>query len=98
MYTIRRTDEFNAWLLALKDGLTHRRLLTRLRKATQGNLGDVKPVGKGVFEMREHFGLGWRMYYIPRGAVLIVMLGGGSKPTQAADIAKAVKLAATMEK
>ena len=73
MYTIRRTDEFNAWLLALKDGLTHRRLLTRLRKATQGNLGDVKPVGKGVFEMREHFGLGWRMYYIPRGAVLIVM-------------------------
>ena len=98
MYTIRRTDEFNAWLLALKDGLTHRRLLTRLRKATQGNLGDVKPVGKGVFEMREHFGLGWRMYYIQRGAVLIVMLGGGSKSTQAADIAKAVKLAATMEK
>ena len=98
MYTIRRTDEFNAWLLALKDGLTHRRLLTRLRKATQGNLGDVKPVGKGVFEMREHFGLGWRMYYVQRGAVLIVMLGGGNKSTQAADIAKAVKLSATMEK
>ena len=98
MYTIKRTDEFNAWLLGLKDGLTHRRLLTRLRKATQGNLGDVKPVGKGVFEMREHFGLGWRMYYVQRGAVLIVMLGGGSKSTQAADIVKAVKLAATMEK
>lgn len=98
MYTIKRTDEFNAWLLGLKDGLTHRRLLTRLRKATQGNLGDVKPVGKGVFEMREHFGLGWRMYYVQRGAVLIVMLGGGSKSTQTADIAKAVKLAATMEK
>ena len=65
MYTIKRTDEFNAWLLALKDGLTHRRLLARLRKATQGNLGDVKPVGKGVFEMREHFGLGWRMYLYP---------------------------------
>jgi len=78
--------------------LTHRRLLTRLRKATQGNLGDVKPVGKGVFEMREHFGLGWRRYYIQRGAVLIVMIGGGSKSTQSADIAKAVKLAATMEK
>ena len=98
MYTIKRTDEFNAWLLGLKDGLTHRRLLTRLRKATQGNLGDVKPVGKGVFEMREHFGLGWRMYYVQRGAVLIVLLGGGTKSTQAADIAKAVKLAATMEK
>ena len=98
MYTIKRTDEFNAWLLGLKDGLTHRRLLTRLRKATQGNLGDVKSVGKGVFEMREHFGLGWRMYYIQRGVVLIVMVGGGSKSTQTADIAKAVKLAATMEK
>lgn len=98
MYTIKRTDEFNAWLLGLKDGLTHRRLLTRLRKATQGNLGDVKSVGKGVFEMREHFGLGWRMYYIQCGAVLIVMLGGGSKSTQTADIAKAVKIAATMEK
>jgi len=48
--------------------------------------------------MREHFGLGWRRYYIQRGAVLIVMIGGGSKSTQSADIAKAVKLAATMEK
>ena len=69
----------------------------RLRKAMLGNLGDVKPVGKGVFEMREHFGPGWRMYYVQRGAVLIVMLGGGDKSTQAADITKAVKRAATLE-
>lgn len=62
-----------------------------------GHLGDVKPVGDGVFEMREHFGPGWRMYYVQRGALLIVMLGGGDKSTQAADIAKAVKLAATLE-
>lgn len=97
MLSIRRTDEFNAWLHGIKDGLTHRRLLVRLRKASLGNLGDVKPVGDGVFEMREHFGPGWRMYYVQRGAVLIVMLGGGDKSTQAADIAKAVKLAATLE-
>jgi len=62
-----------------------------------GNLGDVKPVGAGVVEMREHFGPGWRMYYIQRGETLIVMLGGGDKSTQSADIAKAVKLAATIE-
>ncbi len=62
-----------------------------------GNLGDVRPVGDGVVEMREHFGAGWRMYYIQRGETLIVMLGGGDKSTQSADIAKAVKLAATME-
>jgi putative addiction module killer protein len=97
MLTIKRTDDFNAWLLDLKDGVTHRRLLARLRKATLGNLGDVKPVGDGVFEMREHFGPGWRMYYIQRGAVLIVMLGGGDKSTQAADITKARKLAKTIE-
>lgn len=77
--------------------MTHRRLATRLRKAIMGNLGDVKPVGVGIFEMREHFGPGWRMYYIQRGAVLIVMLGGGDKSTQSADIAKAIKLAATIE-
>ncbi|MSQ72230.1 MAG: type II toxin-antitoxin system RelE/ParE family toxin [Betaproteobacteria bacterium] len=94
---IKRTEKFNAWLFALEDGLTHRRLLTRLRKATLGNLGDVKPVGDGVFEMREHFGPGWRMYYIRRGELLILMLGGGDKSSQAADIAKAVKLAATIE-
>ena len=77
--------------------MTAQRLNVRLRKAMLGNLGDVKPVGKGVFEMREHFGPGWRMYYVQRGAVLIVMLGGGDKSTQAADITKAVKRAATLE-
>jgi putative addiction module killer protein len=68
-----------------------------LPKVTLGNLGDVKSVGDGVFKMREHFGPGWRMYYIQRGSVLIVMLGGSDKSTQTADIAKAVKLAATIE-
>jgi putative addiction module killer protein len=57
----------------------------------------VKPIGEGVFEMREHFGPGWRMYYVQRGETLIVMLGGGDKSTQPADINKAVKLAATIE-
>ncbi len=97
MYTIKRTEEFADWLAGIKDGLTRSRLATRLRKATLGNLGDTRPVGEGVFEMREHFGAGWRMYYIQRGTTLIVMLGGGVKSTQSADIAKAIKLAATLE-
>lgn len=97
MYTLKRTDEFAAWLSGLRDGLTRRRLVRRLEKAQLGQLGDIKPVGKGVFEMREHFGPGWRMYYVQRGTVLIVMLGGGDKSTQAADIAKAMQLAATLE-
>lgn len=97
MLSIKLLPEFSSWLSGLRDGVTKRRLVTRLRKATLGNLGDVKPVGEGVYEMREHFGPGWRMYYVQRGAVLIVMLGGGDKSTQAADIAKAARLAATLE-
>ena len=77
--------------------MTHRRLARRLEKAQKGNLGDVKSISDGVFEMREHFGPGWRMYYVQRGDILIVMFGSGDKSTQAADIAKAIKLAATLE-
>lgn len=97
MHSIRYTSEFEAWLFGLKDGLTHRRLARHLEKAQYGKMGDVKPVGDGVFEMREHFRPGWRMYYVKRGSVLIVMLGGGAKSSQSADIARAVKLAATIE-
>lgn len=82
---------------SIKDRITHIRLARRLDRAQQGNLGDVKQVGEGVFEMREHFGPGWRMYYAWRSRMLIVMLGGGDKSTQAADIARAVKMAETME-
>ena len=97
MYSIKPLPEFTAWLNSLKDGMTHRRLARRLEKAQRGNLGDVKSVGDGVFEMREHFGPGWRMYYVQRGEVLIVMLGGGDKATQTTDIAKAVMLADLLE-
>ena len=65
MFSIKRTDEFNDWLNGIRDGLTQRRLVKRLRKVTLGNLGDVVHVGEGVFEMREHFGPGWRMYLYP---------------------------------
>jgi putative addiction module killer protein len=97
VFSIKRTEEFASWLDGLKDRMTRVRLARRLDRARCGNLGDVKPVGDGVFEMREHFGPGWRKYCIQRGEVLIVMLGGGDKSTQSADIAKAAKLAATLE-
>lgn len=97
MYSIRQLPEFTAWLRGIKDKPTQIRLARRLDKVQRGNLGDVKPVGSGVFEMREHFGPGWRMYYVQRGEILIVMLGGGDKSTQAADINQAMKLAATIK-
>lgn len=97
MFTIRRMPQFDAWLGGLRDGMTQRRLVARLRKASLGNLGDTKPVGGGVYEMREFFGPGWRMYYVQRGAVVIVMLGGGDKSSQTADIAAAQALANLLE-
>lgn len=97
MYTIQRTEQFSGWLDGLKDRMARGRLVRRLEKAQRGLLGDVLPVGEDVFEMREFFGPGWRMYYVQRGAVLIVMLGGGDKATQQADIAAAHFLAATLE-
>jgi putative addiction module killer protein len=96
-YTLKRLDEFSDWLNGLKDTLTRQRLIKRLRKVQLGNLGDVQPVGEGVFEMREHFGPGWRMYYVQRAEVLIVMLGGGDKATQQADINRAIELAQSLE-
>lgn len=97
MYSVKLLPEFSAWLDGLKDPVTRLRLARRLDKAQRGNLGDVKAVGDGVFEMREHFGAGWRMYYIQRNGTLIIMLGGGDKSTQSNDIAKAIKLSALLE-
>ena len=97
MITIRTLPKFDAWLSGLRDGMTKRRLVARLRKAQLGNLGDIKPVGNGIVEMREHFGSGWCMYYVQRGDVITVMLGGGDKSTQAVDIAEAKQLADSLE-
>ena len=97
MFTIKQLHEFAAWLTGIRDAGTRLRLAKRLDKAGRGLLGDAKPVGKGVYEMIEDFGPGWRMYYVQRGATLIVMLGGGDKSTQKADINKAISLAATLE-
>ncbi|MDO9204850.1 type II toxin-antitoxin system RelE/ParE family toxin [Methylotenera sp.] len=97
IYTVKRLEEFSGWLKGLKDSLTRQRLNKRLRKVQLGNLGDVESVGEGVYEMREHFGPGWRMYYIQKGDALIVMLGGGDKSTQQADINRAIELAKYLE-
>jgi putative addiction module killer protein len=97
MFTIKQLPEFAEWLLRIRDTVTRLRLAKRLDKAERGLLGDVKPVGDGVYEMREDFGPGWRMYYFQQGSTLIVMLGGGDKSTQKADIAKSIELAANLE-
>lgn len=97
MYSVIETEHFASWLENLKDRTTRARLQLRLRKATLGNLGDHKPVGDGVWEMREFFGPGWRMYYILQGSTVIMMLGGGEKSGQSRDIERAKALAQELQ-
>ncbi|MDR0997132.1 MAG: type II toxin-antitoxin system RelE/ParE family toxin [Zoogloeaceae bacterium] len=94
---IRMLPEFARWLDGLRDKGARSRLFARLRKAKYGNLGDVKPVGEDIWEMREFFGPGFRLYYVWRGKTLILMLGGGDKSTQSKDIKAAKRLAALLE-
>jgi len=93
MYQIAETEEFSRWLQGIKDAGTRLRLIKRLRRASLGNLGDVRSLGNGVFEMREFFGPGWRMYYLRKDRLLVIMLGGGDKSTQVRDIQRTKVLA-----
>lgn len=97
MLEIKRLPEFDEWLDSIKDSMTRLKLNRRLDKVQRGNWGDVKHLQEGVWEMREFFGPGWRMYYIKHGDVIIVMLGGGDKSTQQKDIERAVDLSKSLE-
>jgi putative addiction module killer protein len=97
MYTILRSDEFDKWLTRLKDIKCKARIVARIRSAELGNLGDVRPVGEGISEMRIHSGPGYRLYFTQRGRLLIFLLVGGDKSSQRRDIIKAKALAKTIE-
>jgi putative addiction module killer protein len=90
---VRQTTRFSTWLADLRDDRARARILQRLDRAGNGNLGDVAPVGGGVSEMRIFYGPGYRVYFFQRGAELIVLLCGGDKSTQGADIEEAKTLA-----
>ena len=94
---VRQTKRFAIWLADLRDDRARARILKRLDRVEQGNLGDVAPVGGGVSEMRIFYGSGYRVYFVQRGSELIVLLCGGDKSTQAADIEEAKALAKAIE-
>ncbi len=81
------------WLRGLRDPRGRAIILVRIERMAAGNPGDVKPVGGGLSELRIAFGPGYRVYFKRHGDTLIVLLAGGDKSTQAADIAKARKIA-----
>ena len=93
MYTILRSATFDRWLGGLRDRKAVNRIVARLLAAEEGHLGDVRSVGGGVSEMRIHHGPGYRIYFITRGAELIVLLCGGDKDSQRRDIETAKRMA-----
>jgi putative addiction module killer protein len=90
---IRETGAFSEWLQALKDSSAKARIAARTQRLAFGNPGDVRPVGEGVSELRIDYGPGYRVYYVQRGRVLIILLCGGDKSSQDKDIKLALKLA-----
>lgn len=97
MYEIRRTDTFSKWLDRLRDARARVRVLSRLTRAEDGNLGDTKPVGESVSEMRIDYGPGYRIYFTKQRKTIIVLLVGGDKSSQEQDIRRAIQLARDLE-
>ena len=93
MIEVRQTDAFAAWFANLRNREARARITVRIRRLSLGNLGDVKPVGSGVSEMRIDYGPGYRVYFIRRGDTVVVLLCGGDKQAQDRDIARARELA-----
>lgn len=93
MLGIRQTEAFSRWLDGLADVRARARVQVRIERLAGGNAGDVKPVGEGVSELRIDYGPGYRVYFTKHRDELIVLLAGGSKRSQSADIRTALRLA-----
>jgi putative addiction module killer protein len=93
MFEVKRTAEFIDWLTELRDVQARARIAKRLDRLADGNFGDVKSIGGGVSELRFTFGPGYRVYFTLRGQVVVILLCGGDKQTQARDIDRAMLMA-----
>ena len=94
MIEVRQTDLFKDWFAGLRDAGAKRRIAQRIVRVQSGLLGDVKPVGEDVSELRVDYGPGYRVYFVRWGAEVIILLCGGDKRTQERDISRAKALAA----
>jgi len=97
MPSIRTTNAFDDWFASLRDFRARVRIQTRIDRLEMGNPGDSKAVGHGIVELRIDYGPGYRVYYIQRGAVLVLLLCGGDKSTQRADITRAKAIADALD-
>ena len=97
MFSLKPLPEFTVWVDSLTDATVRGVVVARLKRLERGLMGDVKPIGAGVSELRIHNGGGWRVYFVQRNTRLIVLLAGGSKRTQKRDITRAKALAALLD-
>lgn len=93
MIEIIQSETFKRWLCGLRDRRAVARVNARIRRLSEGHAGDVKSVREGVLEMRIDYGPGYRVYFIRRGPVVLMLLVGGDKSTQETDIARAIEMA-----
>lgn len=93
MLEIRKTAVYASWIDGLRDIRARARILARIERFAAENPGDIKPAGEGVSEMRIDYGPGYRIYFTKRGREIVILLAGGDKTTQAADIKMALRLA-----
>jgi len=93
MIEVRQTEVFTRWLSALHDSHAAKRVVERVYRLSLGNPGQHRVLKAGVCEMKIDYGPGYRVYYTRRGNVLVILLCGGDKSTQAADIKTASRLA-----
>ena len=97
MIEIRQTETYRKWFRGLKDRTARARINIRIRRLSLGNSGDAKSVGEGVLELRIDYGPGYRVYFLQRRSVVVVLLCGGDKSSQRRDIQKAYELAKQVE-
>ncbi len=97
MFTVKSLPAFTDWHDGLPDAVVRSVIAARIKRLGLGLMGDVGPVGEGVFELRIHLGAGWRVYFTQRGSQLIVLLAAGSKRAQKSDIKRAKALAALLD-
>ena len=94
---VRQTETYANWYAALRDARAKARIDARIRRLALGNLSDVKSLGGGISELRIDYGPGYRIYIAQYGTALVLLLTGGDKAQQRADIARARALAAAWE-
>lgn len=98
MWTVQQTREFSAWLSRLADPKARAAIVARIVRVELGNLGDAKGVGGRVTELRVDVGPGYRVYITRTGKTVQLLLCGGDKSTQQADIPRAQNMVAEMDK